>query len=267
MESSFITRPTVTIEEGLIIKSPSELDTLRRAGRIVALTLAVLQDAVKPGMRTKNLDAIAEAEIRKHDAIPSFIGYRGFPASLCVSLNEEIVHGIPGDRVIRDGDIVSMDVGAIVDGFHGDAAITVGVGKITRRAQDLIDTTREALSSGISAAKVGARMGDISTAIQSTAESRGYSVVKEYVGHGIGRRMHEEPAVPNYGKPGRGILLQNGMALAIEPMLNVGGWRTRLQSDKWTVVTEDGSLSAHFEHTIAITDDGTEVLTQLSAII
>ena len=263
MESSFISRSTVAIEEGLIIKSPFELETMRRAGRIVALALAVLQDAVKSGMRTKDLDAIAEAEIRNHGAIPSFIGYRGFPASLCVSLNQEIVHGIPGDRVIRDGDIVSMDVGAIVDGFHGDAAITVGVGKIAKRAQDLINTTREALSSGIGAAKVGARMGDISAAIQATAESRGYSVVKEYVGHGIGRRMHEEPAVPNYGRSGRGVPLQNGMALAIEPMLNVGGWKTKLQNDKWTVVTEDGSLSAHFEHTIAITDGGTEILTQL----
>ena len=247
----------------MVIKSPQELDAMRRAGKVVALALAALQEGITSGMRTSDLDAIAEAEIRRHGATPSFIGYRGFPASLCVSVNNEIVHGIPGNRVIQDGDIVSLDVGAIVDGFHGDAAVTVGVGQITSEAQRLISAAQEALVAGIEAARPGGRLGDISAAIQSLAESRGYSVVREYVGHGIGRKMHEEPAVPNYGKPGRGIPLQQGMALAIEPMLNIGGWKTKVLNDNWTVVTEDGSLSAHFEHTIAITDLGPEVLTQL----
>ena len=260
---TFLGKPMVAIEEGMVIKSPQELKAMRKAGRVVAHTLAALQKAVMPGMRTRDLDAIAESEIRKHGAIPSFIGYRGFPASLCVSINKEIVHGIPGDRAIREGDIVSLDVGAIVDGFHGDAAITVGVGQISIEAQRLIDAARDALSSGIEAARMDSRLGDISFAIQTLAESRGYSVVREYVGHGIGTKMHEEPAVPNYGKPGRGILLQKGMALAIEPMLNMGNWKTRVEDDDWTVVTEDGSLSAHFEHSIAITDGKAEVLTQL----
>ncbi len=253
----------MTIEEGMVVKSPQELKAMRRAGRVVARALAALREAIRPGMRTEELDAIAEAEIRRHGATPSFIGYRGFPASLCVSINEEIVHGIPGDRVVREGDIVSLDVGAIVDGFHGDAAITVGVGRAAPKAQRLIDAAQQALEAGIQAARVGSRLGEISVAIQTVAESRGYSVVREYVGHGIGRNMHEEPAVPNYGRPGRGVLLQEGMALAIEPMLNIGTWKTKVKGDNWTVVTEDGSLSAHFEHTIAITADGAEVLTRL----
>lgn len=256
-------RPSVTIEEGMVVKSAQELDVMHRAGRVVAQTLAVLQESIKAGMTTKDLDAIAEDTIRSLGATPSFIGYRGFPASLCVSINDEIVHGIPGDRVINDGDVVSMDVGAIVDGFHGDAAVTVGVGNITSEAQKLIDAARDALYEGIATAVVGARLGDVSAAVQRVAESRGYSVVREYVGHGIGRRMHEEPAVPNYGKPGRGILLQPGMALAIEPMLNIGDWRTRVLDDNWTVVTEDGSLSAHFEHSMAVIESGPEILTQL----
>ncbi|MEE9198598.1 MAG: type I methionyl aminopeptidase [Dehalococcoidia bacterium] len=247
----------------MVVKSPQELKAMRRAGRVVARALAALREAIRPGMRTEELDAIAEAEIRRHGATPSFIGYRGFPASLCVSINEEIVHGIPGDRVVREGDIVSLDVGAIVDGFHGDAAITVGVGRAAPKAQRLIDAAQQALEAGIQAARAGSRLGEISVAIQTVAESRGYSVVREYVGHGIGRNMHEEPAVPNYGRPGRGVLLQEGMALAIEPMLNIGTWKTKVKGDNWTVVTEDGSLSAHFEHTIAITADGAEVLTRL----
>ena len=256
-------KPLVAIEEGMVVKSSRELEAMKKAGLVVAFTLEALQAAVRPGMRTKELNDIARDEICKHGATPSFVGYRGFPASVCISINDEIVHGIPGDRVILEGDVVSMDVGAIVDGFHGDAAVTVGVGKITPQAQKLIETTREALSAGIEAAESGSRIGDISAAVQSVAESRGYSVVREYVGHGIGRKMHEEPAVPNYGTPGRGILLQKGMALAIEPMLNVGTWKTRVLDDNWTVVTEDGSLSAHFEHSIAITEDGPVVFTQL----
>ena len=253
----------VAIEEGMVVKSARELDVMRRAGRVVAQTLALLEERIKVGMTTGDLDAIAEDSIRSHGAIPSFIGYRGFPASVCVSINDEIVHGIPGSRVIEDGDVVGIDVGAIVDGYHGDAAVTVGVGEITPKVQKLIDTTRHALNMGIEAAEVGARLGDVGAAIQRAAESQGYSIVREYVGHGIGRRMHEEPAVPNYGKPGRGILLQPGMALAIEPMLNIGGWKTRLLDDNWTVVTEDGSLSAHFEHSMAVTESGPEILTQL----
>ncbi len=256
-------RPSVTIEEGMVVKSARELDVMRRAGRVVAKTLALLQESIKAGMTTADLDTIAEDSIRGQGAIPSFIGYRGFPASVCVSINEEIVHGIPGSRVIENGDVVGMDVGAIVDGYHGDAAVTVGVGDITPEARKLIGTTRDALNMGIAAAKVGARLGDVGAAVQQTAEAGGYSVVREYVGHGIGRRMHEEPAVPNYGKRGRGILLQPGMALAIEPMLNIGGWKTRLLDDDWTVVTEDGSLSAHFEHSMAVTESGPEILTQL----
>jgi methionyl aminopeptidase len=263
MLKSFLSESRVVIEEGMEIKSPRELLAMERAGRVVAHTLVALQAAVEPGIRTRDLDTIARAEIARHGAVPSFVGYRGFPASVCVSVNDEIVHGIPGDKVIREGDLVSLDVGAIVDGFHGDAAVTVGAGEITPHAQELIDATRDALVAGIQAARAGARIGDISAAVQALAESRGYSVVREYVGHGIGRRMHEEPSVPNFGKPGRGILLKKGMALAIEPMLNVGTWRTRQLEDNWTVVTADGSLSAHFEHTIAITEDGPVILTQL----
>ena len=186
-------RPSVTIEEGMVVKSARELDVMRRAGRVVAKTLALLQESIKAGMTTADLDTIAEDSIRGQGAIPSFIGYRGFPASVCVSINEEIVHGIPGSRVIKNGDVVGMDVGAIVDGYHGDAAVTVGVGDITPEARKLIDTTRDALNMGIEAAKVGARLGDVGAAVQQTAEAGDYSVVREYVGHGIGRRMHEEP--------------------------------------------------------------------------
>jgi methionyl aminopeptidase len=198
-------------------------------------------------------------------AYPSFKGYRGFPATICVSVNEQIVHGIPGNRVIREGDIVSMDVGAIVEGYHGDSAVTVGVGTISPEAQRLIDATREALEVGIQQALAGYRVGDISWAIQQYSETLGYGVVREYVGHGIGRALHEEPSVPNFGDPGRGPLLELGMAIAIEPMLNVGGCETKVLEDDWTVVTADGGLSAHFEHTVAITERGPEVLTALES--
>ncbi|MEE9324926.1 MAG: type I methionyl aminopeptidase, partial [Dehalococcoidia bacterium] len=215
-----------------------------------------------PGASTAELDAIALQEITKRDAIPSFKGYRGYPAHLCVSINDEVVHGIPSARVIHDGDIVGLDVGAIVKGFQGDAAVTVGVGLKDPKAQELVETARGALEEGIKAAKCGVRLGDVSAAIQSYVEARGFSVVREYVGHGIGRQMHEEPAVPNYGTPGRGLILQKGLVLALEPMVNMGDWRTKVKEDGWTVVTADGSLSAHFEHTIAITDGDAEVLTR-----
>jgi methionyl aminopeptidase len=212
-------------------------------------------------MKTKELDAIVARELERLGAKPSFKGYRGFPSNLCVSVNDEIVHGIPGERVLRQGDIVSLDLGAIFKGFQGDAAVTVGVGEISPEAEELIKTTGGALKAGIAVARPGARLGDISAAIQDYAESRGYLVVREYTGHGIGQEMHEEPQIPNFGLPGTGPELKRGMTLALEPMVNVGDWRTRVGDDHWTVLTADGSLSAHFEHTIAITDAGPEVLT------
>ena len=236
---------------------------MREAGRIVATVLEVLKGQVKPGMKTEELDIIAVRELEKLGAKPSFKGYRGYPANLCVSVNDEIVHGIPGNRVLRDGDIVSLDFGAIYNGFQGDAALTVGVGSISPEAERLMETTRGALEAGIAATHDGVRLGDISVAIQNYAESRGYSVVREYTGHGIGREMHEEPQIPNFGLPGQGPELKKGMTLALEPMVNVGDWRTRVDDNHWTVLTSDGSLSAHFEHTIAITNSGSEVLTAL----
>lgn len=251
------------LQQGITLKSRQELGHMRRAGRVVAYMIDALVKAVRPGIRTGELDAIAEKVNRDMGAIPSFKGYRGYPATICVSVNDEIVHGIPGRRVLKEGDIVGLDVGAIVNGYHGDAAVTVGVGRVSREAELLIETTRETLAQGIKQARAGGRMGDISAAIQNYAESRGYSVVREYVGHGIGRALHEDPAVPNYGEPGKGLTLQSGMVLALEPMVNIGTWQTRVKADNWTVVTLDGSLSAHFEHTIAITDGTPEVLTQL----
>jgi len=239
-----------------------EMAVMREAGKIVATILEILSKQVKPGMKTKELDVIAAREAKKRGAKPSFKGYRGFPANLCVSVNDEIVHGIPGKRKLREGDIVSLDFGVIYNGFQGDAAVTVGVGKINEKAKKLIETTEGALEAGISAAHAGARLGDISAAIQHYAESKGYSVVREYTGHGIGREMHEEPQIPNFGLPGSGPVLKKGMTLALEPMVNVGDWRTRVGADLWTVFTADGSLSAHFEHTIAVTDGEPEVLTK-----
>ncbi len=246
---------------GITIKSPQELQAMRRAGEVVAAALSVLQEAVCPGVRTRDLDAIASREIKRLGGKPTFKGYRGFPATICTSINDEIVHGIPGDRVVQEGDLVKLDVGATVDGFIGDAAITVGAGKISDEARALIEVGRLSLEEGIKAARGGARVGDIGAAVQRFAESRGYNVVREYVGHGVGRFLHEEPQIPNYGPPGRGPLLRRGMTIAIEPMVNIGSWRTRRLEDEWTVVTADGSLSSHFEHTIAITDGEPEILT------
>jgi methionyl aminopeptidase len=246
---------------GVIIKSDREIAVMRRAGRIVATVLGILIKELMAGMKTKELDAIAGREVARMGAKPSFRGYRGFPANLCVSVNEEIVHGIPGERVLAEGDIVSLDLGAIVDGFQGDAAVTAGIGEISREAARLLTTTESALEAGINQAYAGARLGDISAAIQEYAESRGYSVIREYTGHGIGREMHEEPQIPNFGKRDTGLVLERGMTLALEPMVSVGDWRTRLESNRWTVSTADGSLSAHFEHTVAITGAEPEVLT------
>jgi len=245
----------------IIVKSDQEITVMRQAGKIVAIVLEVLKSQVRAGMKTKELDVIAARELDRLGAKPSFKGYRGFPANLCVSVNDEIVHGIPGERVLDEGDIVSLDLGAIFMGFQGDAALTVGVGKISPQARQLVETAEGALGAGIAAACLGARLGDISAAIQNYAESRGYSVVHEYTGHGIGREMHEEPQIPNFGLPGSGPELKKGMTLALEPMVCVGDWRTRVGDDHWTVVTADGGLSAHFEHTVAITDAEPEVLT------
>lgn len=239
---------------------------MREAGKIVAEAKAHVMAAVKPGVTTGELDRIAEGVIRKMNAVPSFKGYDAggpipFTGTICASVNEEIVHGIPGKRRLKDGDIFSVDVGAIFKGFHGDSAFTVGVGDISEEAQRLIDCTREALARGIAQANAGARIGDIGAAVQGYAEKQGYSVVRKYVGHGIGRSLHEPPSVPNYGTPGRGHLIKKGMALAIEPMLNIGTANTVELADGWTVSTADGELSAHFEDTVVITADGPERLT------
>lgn len=252
---------------GITLKSPGELLAMKEAGRVVAATIDTLVHSVEPGMKTRRLDAIASREIRRLGASPAFKGYRGFPATICVSLNHEIVHGIPGDRLIREGDIVSIDVGAIVDGYYADAAVTVAVGTVLPEAQQLIETTRQSLEKGVQQAVAGNRVGDISSAVQKVAEARGYGVVREYVGHGIGRALHEEPSIPNFGEPRKGPLLRPGMVIAIEPMLNLGGWETRTLEDGWTVVTLDGKLSAHFEHTVAITEEGPQVLTSLNGLV
>lgn len=250
-------------EMGIILKSPREITQMRGAGRVVAAVLEEVGKKVRPGITTAELDDIAVSEVKKRGAEASFKGYRGFPASICTSVNEEVVHGIPGSRVLQEGEIISLDFGALMNGFHGDAAVTVGVGKISTEAQKIIDATRGALQAGIAAARIGARLGDVSAAIQSYAEARGFSVVREYVGHGIGRELHEDPQVPNFGVTGEGPVLQKGMTMALEPMLNAGGWRTSVAEDKWTVVTADGRLSAHFEHTIVIDEKGPGILTKL----
>lgn len=246
---------------GITIKSPQEREAMGRAGAIVGSALRLLKGSVEPGMTTKDLDEIAYKEIIRHGAQPTFKGYRGFPASICASVNDEIVHGIPGKKVLREGDIVKMDVGATIDGFIGDAAISVAVGEVSEDAKRLMVDTRQSLLEGIKAAKPGSRVGDIGAAVQRYSEERGYGVVREYVGHGVGRFLHEDPQVPNHGQPGRGPLLRVGMCIAIEPMLNIGGWQTKVLDDQWTVVTADGSLSAHFEHTIAIDENGPVILT------
>jgi methionyl aminopeptidase len=248
----------------ITIKSKAEFEVMRRAGRLVAETLERLEAAVKPGVSTGELDKIAYEHITKSNGIPSFKGYHGFPASICTSVNDEVVHGIPSKRrVLEEGDIVSIDCGAIIDGWHGDAALTVAVGHTTPEMKRLMQITQESLGKGIEMVQPGKRMGDVSAAIQRYAEDHGYGVVREYVGHGIGREMHEEPQVPNWGSPGRGVLLKKGMALALEPMVNAGKADVRVLDDRWTVVTKDGKWSAHFEHTVAMTDNGTEVLTKL----
>ncbi|HEY3374859.1 MAG TPA: type I methionyl aminopeptidase [Candidatus Aquicultor sp.] len=247
----------------IIRKSKDEIATMRRAGRIVAETLQLIENTVQPGVETIKLDRVAEDFIRKSGGIPAFKGYRGYPGSICASPNETVVHGIPGKRILKEGDIISIDVGVELDGYFGDAAATFPVGQISAEAQRLIDVTKSSLYDGIDECVVGKYLFDISYAIQQTAESAGYSVVREFVGHGIGRAMHEDPQIPNYGHPGRGPKLEPGMVLAIEPMVNVGGYKVNILADNWTVVTSDKSLSAHFEHTVAVTDEGPYILTTL----
>jgi len=248
----------------IVIKSKSELALMRQAGRIVARTLAELKQYVRPGVTTYELDQLAQRIITRHGAVPTFKGYRGFPASICTSINHEVVHGIPSKkRVLNEGDIISIDVGATLDGWIGDAAITLPVGRITERAQRLLETTEGALWSAIAQCRAGNYLENVSGAIQDYAESRGYSVVREYVGHGVGRQMHEDPQIPNFRQGKRGPQLKPGMTLALEPMVNEGVAETRVLRDKWTVVTKDGKLSAHFEHTVAITDGEPDILTLL----
>ena len=245
----------------IIIKTEKEIDLMRQAGKIVAETLLLVEKEVKPGVTTAELDRIAEEFITKHGAKPSFKGLYGFPASLCISVNEQVVHGIPGGYVLKEGDIISVDCGAEINGFHGDAARTFAVGKISEEARRLITVTEESFFKGVEAAIVGNRLSDISHNIQNHIEANGFSVVRDFVGHGIGKTVHEDPEVPNFGRPGRGPKLVAGMALAIEPMVNMGTYRVKTAGDDWTVVTADKSLSAHYENTVVILPDGPEILT------
>ncbi len=245
----------------IILKTPEEIEIMRRAGQVVAKTLDMVAKVIKPGMTTAKLDRLIEDFIRSLGAEPGFKGYQGFPASACISIDDEVVHGIPGKRVIREGEIVSVDVGSIVDGFYGDSARTYAVGEISKEKARLLEITKKSLEAGIDKAKKGNKLGQISAAVQEVAEGAGFGVVRELVGHGIGRNMHEDPQVPNYGSPETGPVLKPGMVLAIEPMINMGTYQVKTLPDGWTVVTADGQPSAHFEHTIAIGENGTTILT------
>ncbi|MDH5661601.1 MAG: type I methionyl aminopeptidase [Elusimicrobiota bacterium] len=247
----------------IILKSAEEIEKMRRSGRIAARLSQKLAEKVKPGITTGELDRVASTLIKIHKARPAFLGFRGFPASICTSVNDQIVHGIPGNYRLREGDIISLDFGVIHQGYYSDMAITLPVGDISENAQKLIAVTESALANGISQMVPGNRLYDISSAIQECAESNGFSVVRDLVGHGIGQKMHEEPQIPNFGKRSTGPYLKAGMVFALEPMVNMGGYDIRTLDDNWTVVTADGSLSCHFEHTVAITDNGPEILTQL----
>jgi methionyl aminopeptidase len=251
----------------IALKSPREIEIMRRANVIVAEVLQELKHRVAPGVTTLELDAIAEDLTLKKKAIPAFKGYsvagRIFPRCLCASINEEIVHGIPSTRELREGDIVGLDYGVIYEGFYGDSAITVGVGEVNEEAKRLMEVTEMALRNGIEQLHEGKRLGDLGAIVQQTAENAGYSVVRAFVGHGIGKKLHEEPPVPNYGEPDRGLRLKEGMVLAIEPMVNAGGYEVEIKDDGWTAVTKDGSLAAHFEHSVAVTKNGPYVLSQL----
>ena len=255
------------MNDRIVLKAPWELSLLRRSNRLVAETLSALAQRVKPGVITQELDRFAEAYLLAQGAKPAFKGYRNYPFTLCTSINEQVVHGLPSDRKLEEGDILSLDMGAIVEGYYGDSAITVPVGRISAEAERLLRVTRECLDRAIAAARNGACLADISSAVQAHAEANGFSIVRVFVGHGIGKELHEAPQIPNFVDPGRGRgpMLKPGMVLAIEPMVNAGGPEVRVLEDQWTAVTADGSLSAHFEHTVAVTENGTEVLTALEA--
>ena len=249
----------------IIVKTPAEVATMRRACEIAAKALHAVVQAVRPGITTRELDTIAEDRIRALGGVPSFLGYRGYPASLCVSVNDEVVHGIPGRRRLREGDIASLDLGALVEGFHGDLAVTVPVGKVSEKLAHLLQVTSAALEEGIRAVRAGRRLGDVGAAIQQYVESHGFSIVRDFAGHGVGRSLHEEPQIPNFGLPATGVVLRPGMTLAIEPMVNMGTPEVAVDPDGWTVRTRDHKASAHFEHTVAVTDTGADVLTRLPA--
>lgn len=247
----------------LTLKTKQEIFAMRKSGKVTAAVLALVAELAKPGITTGELDRRAEDLIRSMGAEPAFKGYMGYPNTLCTSVNDEVIHGMPGSRVLTEGDILSVDTGAVLDGYYSDAAVTVPIGKVSEEASRLIEATKKCLELGIMAARAGARLGDIGNAVQKEAESSGFSVVREYVGHGIGSKMHEPPNVPNYGEAGTGMKLTAGMTIAIEPMVNQGSHEVRVDSDGWTVRTKDGMLSAHFEHTVAITDEGIILLTML----
>lgn len=247
----------------IICKTPREIDIMRDAGKIVALTFQELKKYIQPGVTTKELDTIAEKFIKEHDAYPSFKGYNGFPGSICTSVNDELVHGIPGKRVLEKGDIISLDIGARYNGYHGDSAWTYAVGEIDDETQKLLDVTEKSLSMGLNEAKPEVRLSNISHAIQKCVESEGYSIVREYVGHGIGQDLHEDPDIPHFGPPNKGPRLKPGMVFCVEPMVNAGTRYVKTLADNWTVVTVDGKLCTHFEHTIAITETGYEILTKI----
>ncbi len=247
----------------ILLKSENEIAIMREGGRMLAAVMAKLKEIIKPAITTAGIDRLAEDLILRKGAVPAFKGYRGYPAATCTSVNYEVVHGIPGERLLEEGDIISVDLGLRYKDYFSDAAFTLAVGKIDSKAQKLIEVTRESLSEGIKAAKPGNRLGDISNAVQQQVEKNGFSVVRQFVGHGIGRNLHEEPELPNFGRSGRGEILKPGMVLAIEPMVNMGTWECEVLEDGWTAVTSDKKLSAHFEHTVAITENGPEILTKL----
>lgn len=248
----------------VILKLPDEIEKARASNRIVSEVLSRLREKVKPGVTTRELNKLAEEVTEKRGAKPAFKGYRGFPYSLCTSVNDQVVHGMPSERVLVEGDIIGIDFGVYHHGYFGDAAITLPVGKVDKKALMLMQVTEQSLYAGIEQIRAGNRLGDISAAVQGKVENAGFSVVRDYVGHGVGKNLHEDPQIPNYGKKGRGVLLKTGMILAIEPMVNEGDYKVRVLPDGWTVVTVDGSLSAHFEHSVAITDKGPDILSKLN---
>lgn len=246
----------------IIYKSEAELEAMRQSGRVLARILSELEPLVRPGIRTRDLDLYAEKRTRELGAVPAFKGYRGYPASVCVSVNEEIIHGIPSGRILQEGEVVSLDFGVLFEGFFSDSALTVPVGRVSPEAQKLIGAAERAFTKGLEQMREGNRLSDISAAIQRSVESEGFSVVRQFVGHGIGRALHEEPQVPNFGTPGRGPRIRPGMTLAIEPMIALGGWEVDVLEDGWTAVTRDRTLAAHFEHTVAMTPNGPEILSE-----